>query len=170
LSDGNQVFCFSNRTIEINTRYFKARTNSNKSIQLICLNSNSDEVVYQSTINRYHNITEGSKSPFGNLKNIPFYTTKDDEVIVIFNTEPDLKKYIAVNGSDKINTSEFDSKEVITVYAKIDNLGVVRKMTILDSKNDQDIFIGSFSHMDKNDHIIISKVKKNKITFGSITH
>ena len=169
LSNGNQVFCFANRTIEINTQFLKARTNSNKSIQMICLDPNSDEIVYQTTLNRYHNVVEGSKSPFGNLKNIPFYTTNDDEVIVIYNTEPDLKKYIAVNGSDKAAVSEFDSKEVITIFAKIDNLGFVRKKTILDSKDDKDKFIGVFSHLDKNEKIIVSKVKKSKMTFGIIT-
>lgn len=169
LSNGNQVFCFANRTIEFNTQFLKARTNSNKSIQLICLNPTSDEIIYQCTLNRYCNIVEGSKSPYGNLKNIPFYTTKEDEVIVIYNTEPDLKKYISINGSDKGEVSEFDSKKIVTIFAKIDNLGFFRNKTIHESDNNKDIFIGTFSHKDKNEKIVISKAKKNKITFGVIT-
>lgn len=164
LANGNLIFALSNRGI---TRFSSQNGSSyvywNKNLHILCLDAENHDLVYEKILNRVYYQGEVYLTPGGNLYITPFYYIDQNTVSILYNTDEDLPD------EDELETVESGrTKNPITKIAVIDENGGMTDQILFDSKDEKGTFVPKYSYVDSDSKIKICKVKKKKVTFGSV--
>lgn len=150
---------FSVQSGVITIKYFK-------NLQTICLDSDFNQLVYDTKIKRYYSLYDQYAVSRLNIDVKPLYLLDKNSVTLLFNN--DALKYI-----DEIDDEKKTVRKQVTLYSNfqksiIDESGNLFTKILLNSSLENGKLISGFCHANSDNTISIAKVRKKQITFGTI--
>lgn len=154
---GSKRFTIQNGVITI--KYFK-------NLQLMCLDSDLNQLVYETRVNRYYSLYDQYAVSKLNIDVKPLYLLDKNSVTLLFNN--DALKYV-----DEIDDEKKIVRKQVTLHSNfqksiIDESGNVFTKILTNSSLENGKLINGFCHANSDNSITIAKVRKKQITFGTL--